>query len=70
MINHLQSIFREDIDTTDELMPSVYDIDGGTILAQLQPKDFHEAIIRDGHKVATRKNIHRHSYTCKKYGST
>ena len=63
-------MFREDIDNAIRPEVSNYDIDGGSIPLELPANLFHQAVINDGNRVASRKNMHRHSYTCKKYGST
>lgn len=70
VITHLQRIFREDIDNSSNSVNNALDIDGGSVDTELPPAMFHKAIINDGHGVASRKNMHRHSYTCMKYGST
>ena len=71
VVKYLEHIFREDIDLT--MKPPIninFDLNGGSIPYNLPQALFHQAIIYDGHSVASLKNMHRHSYSCKKYGSS
>ena len=64
-------MFREDIDTSNCSIPYInFDINGGSIPENLTTNEFYETIHKDGHAIASCKNMHRHSYTCKKYRST
>jgi len=68
-LTHLQYIFRKDID--QQLPPPTdFDLDGGTLSEELSLHLSRPNIMLDAHAVASCKNMHRHTYTCKICGST